>query len=163
MSGYFDRGASVGGHDHGYFNQDDITGPSGVGVGATGGPGAIANENLEVDAENPNVVRAMPQRNETRIDETAGTNSPVRVEGSYPAIVEGSDSERNGTSWGLPGAVAAPTSGTPRGDMPEGDGPGKAAPNRNTGDRLSGDELQDVGSWSTNEGQNGAGSQTGNS
>src|SRR5437763_11528133 len=100
MSGYFDRGASAGGHDHGYFNRDDITGPEGVGVGATGGPGPVADENLEVDPENPNIVRAIPREDKARIDETAGTGSPARVEGSYPDIVEGSDSERTGTSWG---------------------------------------------------------------
>lgn len=124
MSGYFERGAGVGGHDHGYFNRDDISGGAGAGVRAAGGRGSIANENLEVDPENPNSVRAIPKTEEGRIDETAGTNSPDRVEGTYPAIVEGSDSERTGTSWGLPGVENASTGGMSRGAMPEGDRPG---------------------------------------
>jgi hypothetical protein len=124
MSSYFDRGAGLGGRDYGYFNRDDISGGAGPDVRATGGHGPIANENLEVDPENPNIVRAIPKTEEARFDETAGANSPDRVEGTYPAIVEGSDSERTGTSWGLPGVENASTGDTSRGDMPEGDGPG---------------------------------------
>ena len=163
MSGYFDKGPSAGGHDHGYFNRDDITGPEGVGVGATGGPGPVADEDLEVDPENPNIVRAVPHEGEPRLDETAGTNSPARVEGSYPDIIEGSDSERTGTSWGLLGVEDAPTVSTPQGELPEGEDKGDAAPNRNLGERLSRDELRDVGSWSTIEDHSSPGSPTGNS
>ncbi|MFL5733361.1 MAG: hypothetical protein ACJ78Q_09175 [Chloroflexia bacterium] len=163
MSGYYDRGASAGGHDHGYFNREDVTGSSGVGVGATGGPGPIANENLEVDPQNPNIVRATTPTGEPAPDETAGTNSPARVGGSYPDIVEGSDSERTGTSWGLSGVEDADTLSTPMGDRPEGEGQNEASPNRNTGDRLSRDELSDVGSWSTIDDHSSAGSPTGNS
>jgi hypothetical protein len=163
MSGYFDRGASVGGHDHGYFDHDDITGPAGVGVGATGGPGPVASENLEVDPENPNIVRAVSTRGEGPLDETAGTTSPERVEGTYPDIIEGSDSVRTGTSWGLPGVEDAPAVSAPGGNLPEGEGRGEAAPNRNTGDRLSRDELDNVGSWSTIEDRSSPGSPTGNS
>jgi hypothetical protein len=98
-----------------------------------------------------------------RLDETAGTTSPDRVEGSYPDIIEGSDSERTGTSWGLPGVEGAPTAGTPRGDLPEGDSSDAASPNRNTGERLSRDDLADVGSWSTIDDHSSPGSPTGNS
>src|SRR5437762_9305114 len=103
MSGYFDRGASAGGHDKGYFNREDVTGPEGVGVGARGGPGPVSNENLEVDPENPNIVRAKPEQDIEKLDETAGTTGEPRAGGSYPDIIEGSDSERTGTSWGLLG------------------------------------------------------------
>src|SRR5438105_8002 len=148
MSGYYDRGASAGGHDQGYFNRDDVTGPEGVGS-ATGGPGGVADENfvphgvgdnLQQDPENPNIVKAVPQTESQRLDETAGTNSPARVEGTYPDIIEGSDSERTGTSWGVLGIEDAPTVSTPRGEMPEGEGPGEAGPNRNTGNRLARDD-----------------------
>jgi hypothetical protein len=47
--------------------------------------------------------------------------------------------------------------------MPEGEGEGQAQPNRNTGDRLTRDELDDVGSWSTIDQTDSAGSPTGNS
>ena len=116
-----------------------------------------------MDPENPNIVRAIPREDESRLDETAGTNSPARVKGSYPDIVEGSDSERTGTSWGRLGVEEAPTVSTPKGDLPEGEDPGDAAPNRNLGERLSRDELRDVGSWSTIDDRSSPGSPTGNS
>lgn len=124
MSGYYDRGAAAGGHDHGYFDRKDVTGPEGVGTGVTGGPGAVANENLEADEErvsaeganrldalahgpyqqvgdNPNVVT--PGKRDVKLDETAGTSSTVRADESYQDIIEGSDSERPGTSRSIPG------------------------------------------------------------
>lgn len=106
MGDYFNRGASAGGHDEGYFNRPDVTGPAGVGS-ATGGPGGVAEDDLdqgpdntviERDKDNPNIVRAVPAPNSP----SAGQTSPGEITGTYPAIVEGSDSETTGTSWGLP-------------------------------------------------------------
>ncbi len=164
MGGYFDRGASAGGHDDGYFSRPDVTGPEGVGS-ATGGPGGVVREDLEVDPEHPNMVRATPHERSDRVDvdETGGSTSTQRVEGTYPAIIEGSDSERTGTSWGLPPVERALTVETPQGKMAEGDEPGEAAPNRNTADRLAQEQRREIGSWSTIDNDAGAGSSTGNS
>lgn len=170
MGGYFDRGASAGGQDEGYFNREDITGASGVGS-ATGGPGGVANdnmENIELDAENPNIARAISPDRAAVGDETGGVTTQQRRGGSYPDIVEGSDSERTGTSWGVPGVQDSALVDTPRGEMPEGEGAGEAHPNRNTGERIPDsrvmrDDLQDVGSWSTIDSNDNAGSPTGSS
>src|SRR3954451_3540274 len=162
MSGYFDRGASAGGHDQGYFDREDVTGPSGVGS-ATGGPGGVADvngrtaeqdsvspEDIVLDEQNPNIARAVPVKDGVKLDETAGTGSPIRTDEPYQQIIEGSDSERTGTSWGLPG-------------IEEDDS--QARPNRNTGDVLSRDDLRDVGAWGTmdDSGAGSPGSPTGNS
>src|SRR6187551_996953 len=101
MSGYFDRGASAGGHDEGYFDREDVTGPSGVGS-ATGGPGGVADvnagaaphhavspEGIEFDEQNPNIARAVPVTDGVKLDETAGTGSPIRTDESYGQIIEG--------------------------------------------------------------------------
>lgn len=140
MSGYFDRGATAGGSDEGYFNREDITGPAGVGS-ATGGPGGVADDDLEVDPDNPNIVRAIPRAREARLDETAGTTSTQRIEGTYPDIIEGSDSERTGTSWGLPAIEETPHAQAKAGD----DRP----PDSNAAVDPTKDELRNVGSWST--------------
>lgn len=158
MSGYFDRGASAGGQDEGYFNRQDITGDSGVGSDL-GGPGGVAHENLEVDSENPNVVRAIPSER-TATDETAGNTSPAARDDEYDDIIEGSDSERTGTSWGLPGREAGEVE-TPAGALQEGEGEGEAHPNRNTAGRLMRDDLDNVGSWSTIDKADSAGSPSG--
>lgn len=123
MGSYFNRGASAGGHDEGDFNRKDITGPSGVGSGARGGPGPVADENKGLDEYDP--VEGIAKRDETIeepaatlnhredsgsgnlsepekrgvvLDETAGSDSPVRADESYGSIIEGSDSPRTGTS-----------------------------------------------------------------
>src|SRR5207253_10913574 len=182
MSGYFSRGASAGGQDEGSFNREDITGPAGMseaGVSATGGPGGVADENLgtemlaqqgvvekegiEHDPTNPYIARAVPQEGDEHLDETAGTTAPVRADESYPQVIEGSDSERTGTSWGLPAIEDAPTVNTPRGEMPEGEGPDRATPNRNTGEVTQRDQLDDVGAWGTMGTSGSPGSPTGNS
>jgi hypothetical protein len=183
MSGYYDRGAAAGGHDQGYFNREDVTGPEGVGVGATGGPGAVANENLDANEQgasaeganrldslahgpyeqvggNPNVVTPAGP---VRLDETAGTSSAVRADESYQEIIEGSDSERTGTSRSLPGRQRGADIQAGQGLSPEGEAQGQAHPNRNTGSGMSRDELNNVGSWSTIDNQDSAGSPTGNS
>lgn len=161
-SGYFDRGASAGGSDEGYFDREDITGPSGVGS-ATGGPGGVADRDLEVDQDNPNIVRAVPER-DVRLDETAGVTSTQRedaYEGSYPDVVEGSDSAATGTSWGQPGSDSAAAVQTPSGALSEGEGEGEASPTRNASDNPTRDELDNVGSWSTIDNADSAGSPTG--
>ncbi|HET6314362.1 MAG TPA: hypothetical protein VFH60_11020 [Chloroflexia bacterium] len=124
-------------------------------------PGGALHDNLEVDAENPNIVRAIPATQRAG-DETAGNTSPgTRAEDDgYGDIIEGSDSERTGTSWGLPGREPGQTQ-TSAGEVPEGEGDGEAHPNRNTGDRVTRDELDNVGSWSTIDTDDSAGSPSG--
>jgi hypothetical protein len=184
MSGYFDRGATAGGHDHGVFNREDVTGPEGVGTGVTGGPGAVANENFDVAghqpsaeganrldslahgpyeqaADNPNIVSPAPAGG--KLDETAGTSSPVRADEPYEEIIEGSDSERTGTSRSLPGRQRGGDVQAGHALAPEGEQTGQAHPNRNTGSVTSRDELGEVGSWSTIHTHDSAGSPTGNS
>jgi len=160
MAGYFDRGASAGGHDEGYQNRDNITGPEGAGS-AIGGPGGLAREDwdLEVDPDNPNIVRAVPGKHDLELDETAGSTSTARTEASNPNIIEGSDSARTGTSTGIPGVEDATTVESPRGATAE----GEAHPNRNTGRRPTREELDDVGAWSTMGTSGSPGSPTGNS
>ncbi len=160
MGGYFDRDASTGGQDDGYFNRDNMTGSAGVGSDL-GRPGGVAHENLEVDSENPNIVRAIPSARGAT-DGTAGNTAPAArdEDDEYGDIIEGSDSERTGTSWGLPGREANEVQ-TSASRAREGEGEGEAHPNRNTGDRLTRDELQNVGSWSTIDTDDSAGSPTG--
>ena len=105
-----------------------------------------ARTDVVVDPQNPNIVHGIEGE---RLDETAGVTGPERVKGTYPDFIEGSDSPRTGTSWGLRAVEEAPTVTTPEGVKPEGTGPGDAQPTRNTGDSLAPDELDDVGSWST--------------
>jgi hypothetical protein len=178
MSAYFDRGASAGGHDEGFFNRRDVTGPDGVGS-ATGGAGGVSNENpsedllrqqgvaekddIEHDPQNPYIARAVPRQSETELGETSGVTSPARSDEGDLGIIEGSDSERTGTSWGLPAIDEAPTVSTPVGELPEGDAPDKASPNRNTDDPTEPDSLDNLGSWSTIKKTGSAGSPTGNS
>ncbi len=122
-----------------------------------------AKDDIELDQQNPNIVRAVPQATaQPRTDETAGVTT---VEGTFPHIIEGSDSERTGTSWGLPAVENAPTVETPQGKMAEGEGEdGTASPTRNVGERTQRDSLSDVGSWSTidPDKQDSAGSPSGN-
>ena len=133
MSGNFDRGANRGDN--------------------------IIDDNLEVDSRNPNIVRAIPP-SQGATDETAGNTSPTTRDDEYGDIIEGSDSERTGTSWGLPGRETERVD-TPAGAVQEGEGEDEAHPNRNTADRLTRDELSDVGSWSTIDKSDSAGSPTG--
>ena len=156
MGGYFNRGASTGGQDEGYFERENVTGASGVGS-AMGGPGGVSSEpDVEFDAENPNIARAVSPGETVTGDETAGVTTQERRGGSYPDIVEGSDSERTGTSWGDAGLRDA---------VDEDERKGQTHPNRNTGERqdVTRDELQDVGSWSTIDTNDNAGSPSGNS
>jgi hypothetical protein len=117
----------------------------------------MAGDNLEVDTENPNIVRAVPP-----VQDAGGTgrNASSDAGDDEYDIIEGSDSERTGTSWGLPGMEAAEVQ-TPSGTAQEGEDADEAHPNRNTGDRLTRDELQNVGSWSTIDTDDTAGSPSG--
>ena len=128
-----------------YFDQDT----------STSGPAHMAGDNLQVDPENPNIVRAVPP---TQSVTGTGRDAPLDTDGDEYDIIEGSDSERTGTSWGLPGREAAEVQ-TPSGAAQEGED--EAHPNRNTGDRLTRDELQNVGSWSTIDTDDSAGSPSG--
>jgi hypothetical protein len=111
--------------------------------GAPPPPGVVTKDDIEFNAENPNIARADPPT----ADETAGVTSQAK--GTYPNIIEGSDSQRTGTSWGLRPRADGEVVATPEGPMPEGEGEGQAHPTRNTGDRLAHDELDDVGAWKT--------------
>jgi hypothetical protein len=177
MSGYFDRGAGAGGKDEGYFNRQDVTGPEGVGS-ATGGPGGVAHENpsqglpaqqgvsekdgISYDPERPYIAHAVPTEPETGLDETAGTTSTVRADQSNQSIIEGSDSESTGTSWGLPAVEDATPGASGKSSGQQGQGAERAA-SRNMADTPTKDELKDVGAWSTMGTGNSAGSPTGNS
>ncbi|HEX8231338.1 MAG TPA: hypothetical protein VF826_18820 [Chloroflexia bacterium] len=119
----------------------------------------VTDENLEVDSQNPNIVRAIPAE-QRATDETAGDTSPTTRDGEYGDIIEGSDSERTGTSWGLPGREGSEVE-IGASAVPEGEGEDEAHPNRNTGERLTRDELQNVGSWSTIDTDDSAGSPSG--
>jgi hypothetical protein len=134
-----------------------------MGNNSDSGPVWSTKDGIELDQDNPNIARAVPEaRAQASTDETAGV---TRVEGTFPQIIEGSDSERTGTSWGLPAVENAPTVETPQGKMAEGEGDdGAAAPTRNVGERIQRDSLADVGSWSTidPDKQDSAGSPSGN-
>ena len=136
---------------------------AGAGGSADNDPVWSLKDGIELDQDNPNIARAVPEASaQASTDETAGV---TRVEGTFPHIIEGSDSERTGTSWGLPAVENAPTVETPHGRMSEGEGDdGMATPTRNVGERTHRDSLSDVGSWSTidPDKQDSAGSPSGN-
>jgi len=159
MGGYFDRGSTAGGEDEGYFDRDQ-TGTTDT-TSTSEGPPGVSKDDITYDPANPNI--AIAEAAPTRLDETAGTTTAPRIQGSYPDIIEGSDSERTGTSWGLPGIEDKARVETGSTSATEGEGEGDLHPNRNTGERLNRDQLQDVGSWSTIEKGDSAGSPTGNS
>ena len=131
------------------------------GGSAPNGPGGTLQDNLEVDADNPSIVRAIPSARRAS-DETAGNTSPdTRDEDDgYGEIIEGSDSERTGTSWGLSGREPGEVQSS-AGQAREGEGEDETHPNRNTGDRLTRDDLNNVGSWSTIDTDDSAGSPSG--
>jgi hypothetical protein len=117
----------------------------------------MAQDNLEVDAQNPNIVRAIPPSQGATDETTVNTSSSTEDE-EYEGIIEGSDSERTGTSWGLPGREDDEVE-TRAGAAQEGEG--EVHPNRNTGERVTRDELDNVGSWSTIDRDDSAGSPSG--
>ena len=159
MGGYFDRGSTAGGDNEGYFDRNQ-TGSTDS-TGTSEGPPGVSKDDISYDPANPNIARA--EASPAHLDETAGTTTAPRIQGSYPDIVEGSDSERTGTSWGLPGVEENAQVEAGSSTRTEGEESGDLHPNRNTGARLSRDELQDVGSWSTIDKADSAGSPTGNS
>ncbi len=159
MGGYFDRGASTGGSNESYFSRDQ-TGATDS-INTSEGPPGVTKDDITYDPDNPNIARAT-NTTEPKLDETAGTTSQARMQGTYPDIIEGSDSEQTGTSWGVPGVEDAAEVEIGNRIVGEGTEEGEAHPNRNTGARLSHDDLQDVGSWSTIDKGDSAGSPTGN-
>ena len=160
MGGYFDRGASTGGSKEGYFDRDQTGGTDST-YTAEGPPG-VSKDDISYDPDNPNIARAA-NTTTPGLDETAGTTSQARMQGTYPDIIEGSDSERTGTSWGIPGVEDAADVEVGNRIVAEGIEEGEAHPNRNTGARLTHDELKEVGSWSTIDKADSAGSPSGNS
>ena len=147
----------------------DLRGPGQP--GAAGGetpPYTVRKDNIVFDTTNPNIARAVRQA-ATAGDSRATYDEYVArlrsADNNGPDLVEGSDSERTGTTWGLPGVDNWPTVLTPEGEMAEGTGPGRAGPNRNTRQRGVTDPTYMVGSWSTideGEGKSSAGSPSGN-
>jgi hypothetical protein len=129
---------------------------------STDGPPGVTKDDIEFDESNPNVARAIPKGEGRTLSEKIEAAVP-HSSGTYPDIVEGSDSERTGTSWGVQGVEDAEVVETPGGPRSEGTGEGDASPNRNTGERSGRDELRNVGSWSTIDTEDSAGSPTGNS
>ena len=126
------------------------------------GPSGITKDDIEFDEGNLNLARAIPRGEGHTLSEKREAAMP-HSSGTYPDIVEGSDSERTGTSWGVQGVEDAAVAETPHGEGAEGTGDKEASPNRNTGDRSARDDLQNVGSWSTIDTNDSAGSPTGNS
>jgi hypothetical protein len=123
-----------------YNDRDETTG------GTEAPQGVVPKDDIEFTLENPNVARAVPHT-----DEPSGEAKGASTQGAgtYPDIVEGSDSERTGTSWGLPASEGVETVATPEGQIPEGEGEGEAHPSRNTGGGHDDDDLDDVGAWGT--------------
>lgn len=158
MSGNIERGANTSEQDAGVVNDSDLIQPSSTGNDLNA-PARAGLDGLEVDTQNPNIVRAVASA-QSPSGVMAGDTSTSAREDEYGDIIEGSDSERTGTSWGLPGRedneveVEAIT-------VQEGEGEDEAHPNRNTGERLTRDELENVGSWSTIGKTDSAGSPSG--
>lgn len=125
------------------------------------GPPGISKDDIEYEASNPNLARAIPRGEGRTLAERMDAVPQSR--GTYPDIVEGSDSERTGTSWGVEGVEEGAAVGMAEGERSEGADKGDAAPNRNTASRFQRDDLQNVGSWSTIETDDSAGSPSGNS
>jgi|SRR5687768_9454481 len=124
-------------------------------------PPGISKDDIVFDSQNPNRARAVPR--EETVLERARANVP-RASGTYPDIVEGSDSIRTGTNWGVLAVEGADTAETPRGSRSEGAGDsGEVHPNRNTGEVTTRDQLDDKGSLSTIDTDDSAGSPAGNS
>ena len=128
-------------------------------------PFTVRKDNITFDRTNPNIARAV-RRPTSEVKEPTYEDYVARMRQSDgPDLIEGSDSARTGTTWGLPGVDNWPTVLTPDGEMPEGNGPGRASPNRNTGLRGATDPTYMVGSWSTiddSEGRMSGGSPSGN-
>jgi hypothetical protein len=129
-------------------------------------PFTVRKDNISFDGPNPNIARAVRRRGGDQDNRLTYDEYVARLRrDEEPDLIQGSDSARTGTTWGLPGVDDAPTVLTPEGEMPEGYGPGRASPNRNTGQRGAADPTYMVGSWSTiddGEGKMSAGSPTGN-
>ena len=151
MGGNFDRGETAGGSADSYFDRQDMRGPEGV----------VPRDDVEFSAENPNIAKAVVPATNKTTDETAGVTT--QADNTLPDVIEGSDSERTGTSWGLPGRDDGDAVATPQGPMPEGEGEGEAHPNRNTGDSRTRDSLDNVGAWGTMNSEGSTGSPAGSS
>ena len=144
----------------------DLRGTALAGDSSAGSPPyTVRKDNITFDQHNPNIARAVRRRavDDDRLKYEEYVARMRRSEA--PDIIEGSDSARTGTTWGLPGVDNWPTVLTPEGEMPEGVGPGRASPTRNSGRRGTADATYMVGSWSTiddEEGRMSAGSPSGN-
>jgi hypothetical protein len=130
-------------------------------------PYTVRKDNITFDTENPNIARAVRRRSGDTESRQSYDEYVARMRRAGRLdLIEGSDSERTGTTWGLPAVDDWPTVNTPEGELPEGTGPGRAGPNRNTGRRGGADPTYMVGSWSTiddEEGRMSGGSPAGNS
>ena len=100
----------------------------------TPGGGVVQKDDIEFEKENPNIARAVPSDNASRIRQAVTPDvDPAGDEytGTYPDVVIGSDSATTGTSWGLPQVEGGEEVYTPEGWKPEGDEAGEARPTRN--------------------------------
>ncbi len=125
------------------------------------GPPGITKDDIEYEKSNPNLAHAVPRGEGRTLAEKM--DAIQEGTGTYPDIVEGSDSERTGTSWGIEGVEGSPDVETPSGEQSEGTSKGDAQPNRNTDEVTERDALKDTGSWSTISTDDSAGSPTGGS
>ena len=64
-------------------------------------PPGIAKDDIIYDEENPNRARAVPPGEGDTVLERSRVDIDISS-GTYPDIVEGSDSESTGTSWDIP-------------------------------------------------------------
>src|SRR4051812_27295615 len=107
----------------------------------TQGPPGIAKDDIEYEKSNPNLARAVPRGEGNTLAEKMHEVAP-HTSGTYPDIVEGSDSERTGTSWGVRPVEEGEEVETPSGAQSEGSEEGQVQANRNTGDTTARDKLR---------------------
>ena len=105
--------------------------------------GVVEKEGIEHDPTNPYIAKATGK--------TTDTDSPTGAEQGNSNIVEGSDSEQTGTSWGLPPVEDTSQEYTPRGEDRSAEEPSE----RN--------RLDDVGAWKTMNTNSSPSPPTGNS
>jgi hypothetical protein len=102
----------------------------------TPGGGVVNKDDIEFEAQNPNIARALPTDDAARLREQVTPDEDPAGDvytGTYPDVVIGSDSAATGTSWGLPAVEGGEQVYTPEGWKPEGDEEGEARPSRNVG------------------------------
>ena len=82
----------------------------------SGKPPGISKDDIVFDQDNPYRARAVP-RGQTVLERARA--STQRSRGTYPDIVEGSDSVRTGTNWGVMAVEETDTKATPQAKKPK--------------------------------------------